>query len=177
MEMIEDFKKNVLNGKFEVNQLGSSQYSNISNMIDFIQRYKSDNYPFNRIMKELNIKVKFSKIENFSTVKKQLLSKTSNIDDPKYKIEIITKLTKVKSFYNLFKMLKNMSRDLWSSAENISNITFKNLKIKCDFKPTTYGPILNKEAQSEGIVNAIQLYLFYEYKLIKDFDCLKDFDT
>ena len=177
MEIIEDFKNNVLNGKFEVNTLGSSQYSNINNMIEFIQKYKSDNYSFNRIMKELNIKVTFTKIEDFPTVKKQLLDKTSNINDPSYKIEVITKITKVKSFYNLFKMLKDISRDLWSSAEKISKVTFKNLKIKCNYKPTTYGPVWNKEVQSEGIINGIQLYLFYEYKLIKDFNCFKGFDT
>lgn len=182
-ELIKDFETNVLNGPFEVCELGSCQYSNINNMIEFINRWRPQYESLYTLLMELGIRIRFTKIQKLEEVQgyfidwQSIKDNQNNFQSVIYECEKIIQVLKCESFDDIFRALKKSAWDLWSAAESLSNMTFSNLVIECDHEAKTYGPIMNKQAQASGLDNAIQCYLFLENNLIKDFECLKDFDT
>lgn len=181
--IMHDFRSNVINGQFGVCELGSCQYSIINNMINFINRWKGHYESVWTVFKLLDIDVKFNGIRKIEDVKMdfvdyQVIKDNNNRpDEIIWECEKMIMACKSESFDDLFRMCKKSAWDLWTAAETLSKMTFNDLEIICNHNPKTMGPQMNQEAQSDGIINAIQCYLFLENSLIKDIECLKDFDT
>jgi len=178
-----DFNNNVLRGVFGVCDLGSCQYSNINNMIKFITRWKNEYESLHMLLNMLNIKCEFSGMNDLNHVQGKFIDYRAIKDGSNdhlgiiYECEKIIRVLKSNSFDEIFHALRKSAWDLWTVAECLSIMTFKDLVIECRYDANVYGPVMNQEAQSYGITNAIQCYLFLEHKLIKDIECLKDFDT
>lgn len=181
--LLKDFENNVIKGSFGVCELGSCQYSIINNMMNFISRWKNKYESLYTVLKMLNIDIEFSGIRKLHDVRMdfvdyQVIKDNNNSpDEIIWECEKMIMACKSECFDDLFRMCKKSAWDLWTAAETLSKMTFKDLNINCQYDPETAGPIMNQQAQSSGIVNAIQCYLFLENNLIKDIECLKDFDT
>ncbi len=164
MEIKKDFQKNVINNIEQLNSdfLKSGQYSTITNILNFLKRYRDDNMTFQFILKSIGIKIKFKKINKFKKVISNIIIKnaTESID-----IEFNNEIIIAKSFEDIIVAFRNASWDLWNLPNYLLTNIFKKLKIK------------NKKNLHKTIINGIMLYMLYEYKLINSFECLIDFNT
>ena len=183
MNIQDDFKKSVIEGEFGVCELGSCQYSIINNMIDFIQRHRSEYSTLKQLLNQIDIKLSDYTLSDIETVKMDLIDPQmikDNVGDwtnLTYECAKIMDICKAQTMDHLFITFRKCAFDLWTVAAMLSNHMFTKLKIEANDKPETSGPEWNQIMQSEGLINGIQCYLFIEHKLIKDTECLKDFDT
>jgi hypothetical protein len=149
----QNFRKNVIN-----------DFTVINKMISFLYKYKSIDKSFIEICDSIQIKISFDEILNLDQVKNILY-----INDEEFSThDDFDKLIKqAKSFDDLIDVYNRLSWSLWDFANDVPKIVFKNLKIEHN----------NNYNHKESIIVAIKLFLFYEYKLINNFNCFIGFDS
>lgn len=183
MNIQKDFKENVLKGEFGICELGSCQYSIIHNMMEFIKRHRNQYSTLAGLLNQIDIKLSDFTIRKFDDIRYRLIDPQVIKDEHADFISLtcechkIIDICKAGTHDDLFTLYRKCAWDLWTTAETLTVNTFNGLDIETPMRPDTHGPSMNQEAQSSGIINGIQCYLFLEYKLIKDIECLKDFDT
>lgn len=179
----QDFEVKVLNGPFEVCDLGSCQYSVIQHMINFLLEWDKVYNDVELMFEDLGFNVSYKKIEPLDEVIWNMIDYVEFKDTRGDKLGMIylcektIKLCKAESFDDLFIGCRTSAWDLWTAASTISQCTFEDLNIELSDKAPTYGPIMNQRAQDQGLENGIQCFLLLKHELVKSFESFADFDT
>jgi len=156
---------------------GSCQYQTAAGFFYLIREMREDGIPWEQCLSLLGIECNFSKIENnFKNFGGEEIA--GGFDKKEY--EALFKMPypppDPPSAEAAFEMTKDRAWDLWGAAPTIAEWCFKDLKIEAPQSPG-FGPSGNVLVQNTNYIVGLCCALLYEYGLVKDIECFKDYDT
>lgn len=166
---------------FDVNEWGSSQYSNCLAIFKLYNKLRNG-FSVEETLEILGITFKYSKLRFWEDAINEIcISQLDNVNESKNdesfttEVELLYNLTICVNADLLFNIYKNVAYDLWSAADLIFNFFFDNNEITVPNAPGI-GPELNQEVQSQGFKTGIQCALLMEYGVVKDEHSFANFD-
>ena len=170
---------------FEVNDWGSCQYSTAKWFYDTFLKVVED-LGYEEALNLLKCKVEFEEIAPIREVQSALMNQLKDevielLDEEAYadaigRIREIEQLKTLKSLESIFELCKDMSWDLWSTAEFIATFIFKDLKIEAPDSPG-FGPKYNVLTQQENFRTGLYCALLKHFNLVTNDSCFAGFDT